>query len=54
MADRLFSTKIEQYGALILVKLCDLILGEFRLGPGLVTLVGLGDLILGEIWLGHG
>jgi len=38
----------------ILVGLCDLILGEVRLGHGSVTLVWLGDLILGEVRLGHG
>jgi len=32
-----------------LVGLGDLILGEVRLGHGVVTLVGLGDLILGEV-----
>jgi len=37
-----------------LVGLGDLILGEVRLGHGVVTLVGLGDLILGEVRLGHG
>jgi len=37
-----------------LVGLCDLILGEVRLGHGEVTLVGLGDLILGEVRLWGG
>jgi len=37
-----------------LVGLGDLILGEVRLGHGVVNLVGLGDFILGEVRLGHG